>query len=177
MVGIADREKKVNLESYFHGLVLDDIFLKKVEEGYIYNEIHHMELIEGVEEIMRDKRFAHCIATGADRKQHTRKVSKFKWLERYDSFTVDMVKQGKPAPDIFLLAAKTKGYKSEDCIVIGDSLNDFKAANAAGMKSIAFVGAEGNNTPEYRKKCADAGVIAVCATMKEVKDVLNDSIN
>jgi len=37
------------------------------------------------------------------------------------------------------------------------------------MKSIAFVGAEGNNTPEYRQKCLEAGVAAVCATMPEVK--------
>ncbi|MBQ8481134.1 MAG: HAD family phosphatase [Alphaproteobacteria bacterium] len=174
MVGIADREKKINLEKYFPNLTLDDDFMKKVEEGYIYNEIHCMELFEGVQDIMQDKRFEHCIATGADRKQHTRKTSKFEWLKEYESFTVDMVKQGKPAPDIFLLAAKTKGYKPENCIVIGDSLNDFKAANAAGIKSIAFVGAEGNNTEEYRRKCIDTGVIAVCATMKEIKQVINN---
>ena len=53
-------------------------------------------------------------------------------------------------------------------------MNDFKAASAAGMKSIAFVGAEGNNTPEYRQKCIDTGVVAVCASMKEVKQVLNN---
>jgi HAD superfamily hydrolase (TIGR01509 family) len=162
------------LEKYFPGLILDETFLKKVEEGYIWNEIHRMELFDGVQEVMQDKRFEHCIATGADRKQHTRKTSKFEWLKEYDSFTVDMVKQGKPAPDIFLLAAKTKGYKPEDCIVIGDSLNDFRAANAAGMKSIAFVGAEGNDTPQYRQKCLNEGVIAVCSTMKEVKQIIND---
>ena len=175
--GIADREKKINLENYFPNLVLDDAFLKIVEDGYIYNEINCMQPIAGVEDVMKNNHFAHCIATGADRKQHARKMTKFKWIEKYmspnDYFTVDMVKQGKPAPDIFLLAAKTKGYKPQDCIVIGDSLNDFKAANAAGMKSIAFVGAEGNDTPEYRKKCVDAGVIAVCATMQEVNKVIN----
>ncbi|MBR1904357.1 MAG: HAD family hydrolase, partial [Alphaproteobacteria bacterium] len=68
--------------------------------------------------------------------------------------------------------AETKGYKPQDCIVIGDSLNDFAAAKAAGMQSIAFVGAEGNNTAEYRKKCENAGVSAVCATMEEVKQFL-----
>ncbi|MBR1778829.1 MAG: HAD family phosphatase [Alphaproteobacteria bacterium] len=177
MVGIADREKKINLEKYFPNLILDDAFLKKVEDGYIWNEIHRMRPILGVESVMQDNRFAHCIATGADKKQHARKMAKFNWIEKYmtpnDYFTVDMVDQGKPAPDIFLLAAKTKGYKPEDCIVIGDSLNDFKAADAAGMKSVAFVGAEGNDTPEYRQKCVDAGVIAVCATMEEVKQAVN----
>ena len=45
------------------------------------------------------------------------------------------------------------------------------------MKSIAFVGAEGNDTPEYRQKCIDTGVIAVCVTMKEVKQAINNFAN
>lgn len=107
-------------------------------------------------------------------------MTQFKWIEKYINpkyfFTIDMVKKGKPEPDLFLLAAKTKGYKPKDCIVIGDSINDFIAAQKAGMKSIAFVGAEGNDTVEYRKKCIDNGVIAVCSTMKEIKNFLSSII-
>ena len=177
LVGIADKNKKENLEKYFPSLKLDDAFMKKIDEGEIYKGMNFMQPIEGVEEVMKDNRFDHCIATGATKEQHTWKMTQFKWIEKYmsptDYFTVDMVKHGKPAPDLFLLAAKTKGYHPEDCIVIGDSLNDFAAANAAGMKSIAFVGAEGNNTAEYRKKCLECSVVAVCSTMKEVKQEIN----
>ncbi|MBQ9035465.1 MAG: HAD family phosphatase [Alphaproteobacteria bacterium] len=177
LVGIADKNKKINLEKYFPNLVLDSDFMQKIDAGEKYKGMHFMQPIAGVEDIMSDNRFAHCIATGATKEQHTWKMKQFKWIEKYmsqnDYFTVDMVKQGKPAPDIFLLAAKTKGYKPQDCIVIGDSLNDFKAANSAGIKSIAFVGAEGNNTAEYRQKCQDADVIAVCTTMQEVKEAIN----
>ncbi|MCQ2735325.1 MAG: HAD-IA family hydrolase [Alphaproteobacteria bacterium] len=155
--------------------------MQKIDAGEKYKGMHFMQPIAGVEDIMSDTRFAHCIATGATKEQQAWKMTQFKWIEKYmspnDYFTVDMVKQGKPAPDIFLLAATTKGFKPQDCIVIGDSLNDFKAANAAGMKSIAFVGAEGNDTPEYRQKCIDTGVIAVCSTMKEVKQVINNFAN
>ena len=140
-----------------------------------------MQPIQGVENVMQNNHFAHCIATGATKEQHAWKMTQFKWIEKYmstsDYFTVDMVKRGKPAPDLFLLAAKTKGYEPKNCIVIGDSLNDFKAANAAGMKSIAFVGAEGNDTEEYRTKCINAGVMAVCSTMKEVVQIINDLAN
>lgn len=177
LVGIADKNKKINLEKYFPNLVLDADFMQKIDAGEKYKGMHFMQPIAGVEDIMSDNRFAHCIATGATKEQHAWKMTQFKWIEKYmspdDYFTVDMVKQGKPAPDIFLLAAKTKGYKPQDCIVIGDSLNDFKAANSAGIKSIAFVGADGNNTAEYRQKCQDIGVIAVCATMPEVKQAIN----
>ncbi|MBQ1739139.1 MAG: HAD-IA family hydrolase, partial [Clostridiales bacterium] len=106
--------------------------MQKIDEGEVYKGMHFMQPIEGVEDVMRDSRFAHCIATGATKEQHAWKMTQFKWIEKYmspdDYFTVDMVKHGKPAPDIFLLAAKTKGYKPKDCLVIGDSLNDFAAA-------------------------------------------------
>lgn len=177
LVGIADKNKKENLEKYFPSLELDADFMQKIDEGEIYKGMHFMQPIEGVESVMQDNRFEHCIATGATKEQHSWKMTQFRWIEHYmspeDYFTVDMVNYGKPAPDLFLLAAKTKGYKPEDCIVIGDSLNDFAAANAARMKSIAFVGAEGNNTEEYRKKCIDFGVVDVCSTMKEVKQAIN----
>ncbi len=178
LVGIADKLRKERLEKYFPSSKLDDDFMQKINAKEKYKGMYFMQPIAGVEDIMSDTRFAHCIATGATKEQHAWKMTQFKWIEKYmsssDYFTVDMVKQGKPAPDLFLLAAKTKGYNPQDCIVIGDSLNDFAAANSAGMKSIAFLGAEGNDTVEYRKKCIDTGVVAVCATMKEVKHTLNN---
>lgn len=177
LVGVADKTRKERLEKYFPTLVLDDAFMQKINAGEVYQGTHFMQAIDGVEEVMANADFLHCIATGATAEQHAWKMTQFKWIEKYmspqDYFTVDMVKQGKPAPDLFLLAAQTKGCDVKHCVVIGDSLNDFAAAKAAGMKSIAFVGAEGNDTPEYRQKCIDAGVIAVCATMAEVKRILN----
>lgn len=173
LVGVSDKTKKERLEKTFQGLQLDDDFMQKIYEGEIYQGMHFMEAIDGVEQVMADNKFIHCIATGATKEQHTWKMTRFQWIEKYmekeDFFTADMVKEGKPAPDLFLLAAKTKGYEPKDCLVIGDSLNDFAAANAAGIRCIAFVGAEGNNTPLYRQKCKDAGVINVCATMPELK--------
>ena len=47
---------------------------------------------------------------------------------------------GKPDPAIFLLAQKKLGIPKENCIVIEDSTNGIKAAQAAGMYCIAFNG-------------------------------------
>jgi len=176
LVGISDKLKKERLEKYFSGLILDADFMQKIDAGEVYKGMHFMQPIAGVEDVMSSADFAHCIATGATKEQHTWKMTQFKWIEKYmspqDYFTADMVQRGKPEPDLFLLAATTKGYAPQDCLVIGDSLNDFAAAKAAGMESIAFVGAEGNDTPEYRQKCLEAGVVAVCATMEEVKTAI-----
>jgi len=45
----------------------------------------------------------------------------------------------KPAPDIFLKACKELGVNSNECIVIEDSANGVKAANAAGIPVIGFL--------------------------------------
>lgn len=53
-------------------------------------------------------------------------------------FSFEDVARGKPAPDLFLFAAKTLGVDPEDAIVIEDSLTGIQAALAAGMRPLAF---------------------------------------
>ena len=48
------------------------------------------------------------------------------------------VDHGKPAPDIFLRAAKIIGVQPEQCIAIDDSKNGVEAASSAGMMCIGF---------------------------------------
>lgn len=51
----------------------------------------------------------------------------------------DMVPNGKPAPDIFLAAARLLSMPPAACIVIEDAAHGITAAKAAGMKCIGFV--------------------------------------
>ena len=50
--------------------------------------------------------------------------------------TPDMVEHGKPAPDMYLLAAERLGVEPADCIVFEDGLPGIEAARAAGMRVI-----------------------------------------
>lgn len=50
--------------------------------------------------------------------------------------TADDVVHGKPAPDMFLLAAKLIGVAPERCLVFEDAEPGFKAAAAAGMRVV-----------------------------------------
>jgi beta-phosphoglucomutase-like phosphatase (HAD superfamily) len=43
------------------------------------------------------------------------------------------VERGKPAPDVYLLAASRLGVAPESCLVIEDSIPGVQAAKAAGM--------------------------------------------
>lgn len=50
--------------------------------------------------------------------------------------TGDMVTHGKPAPDIFLMAAERLGVAPENCIGVEDSPNGVRAICAAGMRAV-----------------------------------------
>ncbi len=48
----------------------------------------------------------------------------------------DQVARGKPAPDIFLEAARRLGVAPERCLVVEDTRNGLLAAKAAGMRCV-----------------------------------------
>jgi HAD superfamily hydrolase (TIGR01509 family) len=50
----------------------------------------------------------------------------------------DEVPHGKPAPDVYLLAAQHLGAPARDCAAIEDSTNGIRAAVAAGLATIAL---------------------------------------
>jgi len=50
------------------------------------------------------------------------------------------VEHGKPAPDIFLLAAERMGASPARCAVVEDSASGVTAGLAAGMAVFAFAG-------------------------------------
>jgi beta-phosphoglucomutase family hydrolase len=51
--------------------------------------------------------------------------------------TGDLVKKGKPDPEIFLLAAEKLGVPPAECVVFEDASSGVAAAHAAGMKAVA----------------------------------------
>jgi HAD superfamily hydrolase (TIGR01509 family) len=61
-------------------------------------------------------------------------------LERYFAATVssEEVARGKPAPDVYLEAARRLGVPPEKCAAVEDSENGILAAKAAGMRVLAI---------------------------------------
>ena len=95
---------------------------------------------KGAEEILRAFRengYKLAVASSTDAKQieHNQVLT---GLRSYfdEIISGQEVKNGKPHPDIFLLAAKRIGCRPEDCYVFEDSLNGVRAGYAAGCKTI-----------------------------------------
>jgi HAD superfamily hydrolase (TIGR01509 family) len=52
--------------------------------------------------------------------------------------TTDQAGKSKPAPDVYLLAAKSLGVAPSNCLVFEDSFNGINAAKYAGMFCVAY---------------------------------------
>jgi beta-phosphoglucomutase-like phosphatase (HAD superfamily) len=53
-------------------------------------------------------------------------------------FTTADVPRGKPAPDLFLLAASRMGARPDRCVVVEDCESGVTAARAAGMRVLQY---------------------------------------
>jgi len=63
-------------------------------------------------------------------------------IDRFEGriFSADEVERGKPAPDIFLHAARQMGVLPARCAVVEDSISGVTAGLAAEMAVFAFAG-------------------------------------
>lgn len=83
-----------------------------------------------------------CVASNASRHRLTRSLGFVGLLERFgDSiYSADDVATGKPAPDLFLLAARSHGSDPRACVVVEDTPAGVNAARRARMRVIAVLG-------------------------------------
>jgi HAD superfamily hydrolase (TIGR01509 family) len=86
-------------------------------------------------------------------------------------FSSSMVARGKPAPDIFLHAAREMGAEPKDCLVIEDSMHGVAAALAAGMPVIGFAGGS-HCAPCHAEKLQ--GAMSVITDMRQLPKVVKE---
>ncbi|MFH8633228.1 HAD family hydrolase [Streptomyces lydicus] len=94
-------------------------------------------------------------ATGLDR-----------WFPAGRVFSSQDVGRGKPAPDLFLYAAREMGVAPERCVVVEDSPLGVQAAVAAGMDVYGFT------AMTSAEKLTAAGATALFAEMAELLELL-----
>jgi HAD superfamily hydrolase (TIGR01509 family) len=87
-------------------------------------------------------------------------------------YSVEMVKHGKPAPDLFLHAARQMGTPAGRCIVIEDSIAGVSAAVAAGMWVIGFAGGS-HCRCGHDRVLAEVGATDVFSRMAELPRILD----
>jgi HAD superfamily hydrolase (TIGR01509 family) len=125
--------------------------------------------VEGVEDAIAALPCRRCVASSSapDRLHLALDVTGLAPLFGAHVFSATQVARGKPAADLFLLAAHTMNAAPAHCIVIEDSTLGIEAGRAAGMRVIGFAGAS-HATDELAQRLAAAGAHRVVRAMREL---------
>ncbi|MBC7794619.1 MAG: HAD family phosphatase [Clostridia bacterium] len=133
-------------------VVGDELAALATEKESMYRELYapHMAWIGGAVELIRELRargVAVAIASAAP------PANRQMFLDALDAHALfdaviggERVSRGKPAPDIFLLAAEAVGSSTSDCVVFEDAVNGVRGAKAAGMRAVGITTTESVNT-------------------------------
>ncbi len=171
--GTGDKTKRDVLDNL--GIVTNDDFWNKSIEMDIYTmNTQGFELTPDIEQIFKLP-IKQCIATGGVKDKTALKI-KITGISSYfpenKVFTVDMVKNGKPEPDLFILAANSMGEKPQDAVVIEDSIAGLTAAIKAGCLPVAFLAGDLLNDKQHLQKVKDLGVKYIFHNMTDLKNFL-----
>ena len=86
-------------------------------------------------------------------------------------FSTAQVAHGKPAPDVFLFAARQMRTAILECVVVEDSVPGVRAARAARMRAVGYVGAS-HNGPDQRKRLLDEGAFDVIDDLQRLTQII-----
>lgn len=85
----------------------------------------------------KDNGIRCAVGTATDRERTRDYLTQAGLYDRFDTFVCgDMVRKGKPDPEIYQTAAGALGLPPADCIALEDSPNGIRSAHAAGCKAV-----------------------------------------
>ncbi|MEM9651000.1 MAG: HAD family hydrolase [Actinomycetota bacterium] len=157
-VGLSYPDMVRVLEERFGRPVPDSLNLR-LQQATLAEFPDRLRPVPGIADLLAGSSIERCVASSSDPDRIalsldiTGLASRFP-IERV--FSATMVQRGKPAPDLFLHAARRTGHRPDRCLVIEDSPHGVEAAVAAGMAVIGFVGG-GHARPALTDRLLAAG--------------------
>ena len=114
-----------------------------------------------------------CVASSGPPEKISASLNRVGLWDRFAPhiFSAVQVRNGKPAPDLFLFAAAQMQAAPARCLVIEDSLAGIAAAVAARMPVLGFYGGS-HCRPGHGDRLRAAGAVAVFADMRQLPDLI-----
>ena len=125
--------------------------------------------IDGIGSVLEGLKIPHCVASSSTLDRVSLSLSLTGLAGHFGDrlYTAQMVDRGKPAPDLFLYAARRMQSDPARTLVIEDSVSGVRAAKAAGMTVWGFVGGSHYRARDGRASLCDAGADRVFARMAD----------
>lgn len=144
------------VKKFYPNIDAEKYITRVLEEVRALSE-KNLELMAGVEDILKFFKAAGvrmAVASAAPVEVIEKNLTRAN-LRGYFEVLIggDMISNGKPAPDIFLLAAKKLNLPPNDCYIFEDSFNGIRAAAASGGVAI-MIPDQVQPTDEIKKICA-----------------------
>ena len=139
-IGRTARDGMTQLIGQFGLPITVDEGLDFVRKHDAMNVERGIDLMPGAHELLmwlRERAITTCLATSSEPGRARTVLERHGVWKCFDHVAFGReVEHGKPAPDVFLLAAARTGTDSSHCIVLEDSGNGVRAAHAAGIPVI-----------------------------------------
>jgi HAD superfamily hydrolase (TIGR01509 family) len=145
------------IKEFYPDVDVDEFFMHVVNTAVKIFENDGVDMMPGVLEILnffKENNVKMAVASSSSIEVINRNIEHAD-IKKYFSAIVsgDDIEHGKPAPDIFLKAAKKINLPASDCYVFEDSFNGIKGAYAAGCAPIMIPDTV-QPTEEIKKLCA-----------------------
>jgi HAD superfamily hydrolase (TIGR01509 family) len=139
-VGRTDAAMRQDVEEYLGRSVMDD--WQRLRHRYADAFAAELQPVDGIVEALDAIDLPTCVASSGTPEAIETKLRQTGLWERFEGriFSAADVEHGKPAPDLFVLAARTLGVDAAACAVVEDSAFGVQAAHAAGMTALAYAG-------------------------------------
>ena len=130
----------------------DAVGCKRIELMDKYIEENGIEAKSGAKHFLscvKQKGLKLALATATPPERAERYLKKLDLYKYFDEIVCSsMVANGKPEPDIYLLAAEKLGLKPCECLALEDSHNGIKSASSAGCKTVMVPDLDGASDEE-----------------------------
>ncbi len=129
-----------------------------------------LQAVQGMRSLLQSLPLQTCVASNSALDYVKNALNKTELASFFGDrvYSSRLVGKPKPAPDVFLHAAKELGYSPEQCLVIEDSVSGIRAAQNAGMPVIGFMGGQHFNSV-VKDKLLSANANWYCSTIEELE--------
>ncbi len=156
------------------GINISAQFLANVEKKLLQTLEKEVKIIPHVYEALQQIELTKAVASNSNFDRLSKLLTSRNLMHFFNGyvFSADMVSRPKPAPDLYLHAARKMLVSEKECLVIEDSITGIHAAKSAGMKVLGFINSE-KPLPTEETKLLKAGALKVFYDMRELPKLIH----